>query len=77
MNRQNRSGFKDLNPLSPAALDLRTGIFSCVFRGLLKSSKSSWILALDLRLKQKTQCFCDVQVHLLSPAVLLPLQGIG
>jgi|SaaInlStandDraft_7_1057024.scaffolds.fasta_scaffold57905_2 hypothetical protein len=77
MCSQKSSGFKPLTPLTPAALDLRTGIFCCIFNGLLKSSKSSWILALELRLKQKTLRFCGVQDHLLSPAVILPLQGSG
>jgi len=77
MNRLKSSGFKGLNPLTPAALDLRIGIYPSVFNGLLKSSKSSWILALELRLKQKNQHFCGVQDHLLSPAVLLPLTGVS
>ena len=77
MSSLKASGFKPLTPLTPAALDLRTGIFCCIFNGLLKSSKSSWILALELRLKQKPQRFCGVQDHLLSPAVILPLQGSG
>ena len=76
MSSLKASGFKPLTPLTPAALDLRTGIFCCIFNGLLKSSKSSWILALELRLKQKTQRFCGVQDHLLSPAVILPLTGV-
>lgn len=75
MNSPHRSGFKTLNPLTPAPLDLRNGVFSCFINGLLKSSKSSWSLALELRVKQKFQVFCGFSVHLLSPAVLLPLQG--
>ena len=77
MNRLKSSGFKGLNPLTPAVLDLRIGIYTSVFNGLLKSSKSSWILALELRLKQKNQHFCGVQDHFLSPAVLLPLTGVS
>jgi len=75
MNSLKTSGLKGLSPLTPAALDLRIGIFPSVFNGLLKSTKSSWILALDLRVKQKNQHFCGVQAHPLSPAVTLPLQG--
>ena len=75
MNSLHRSGFKVLNPLNPAPLDLINGVFSCFINGLLKSSKSSWSLALELRVKQKSQGFCGFSVHLLSPAVLLPLQG--
>jgi hypothetical protein len=77
MNRLKTSGFKGLSPLTPALLDLRTGILPSDFNGLLKSSKSSWILALELRLKQKVQHFCGVQDHSLSPAVLLPLTGVS
>ena len=77
MNRLKISGVKGLSPLTPAVLDLRIGIFTSVFKGLLKSSKSSWILALELRLKQKVQHFCGVQDHSLSPAVLLPLTGVS
>ena len=76
MNSLKTSGFKLLSPLTPADLDLRVSILLFIFNGLLKSSKSSWILALELRLKQKTQYFCGVQVHLLSPAVTLPLTGV-
>ncbi len=77
MNRFKRSGFKVLNPLTPAALDLRIGVLPFVFSTLLKSSKSSWILALELRVKKKLQRFCGVQDHSLSPAVLLPLTGVS
>ncbi len=76
MNSLKTSGFKPLSPLTPADLDLRMIILFCIFNGLLKSSKSSWILALELRLKQKVQHFCGVQGHLLSPAVILPLPGV-
>lgn len=75
MNSLHRSGFKVLNPLTPAPLDLKIGIFTCFINELLKSSKSSLSLALELRVKQKFQGFCGFPVHLLSPAVLLPLQG--
>ncbi len=75
MSSLHRSGFKVLNPLTPALLDLRNGVFALFINGLLKSSKSSWSLALELRVKQKIQVFCGFAVHLLSPAVLLPLQG--
>lgn len=77
MSSLQTSGFKGLTPLTPAALDLRNSIFPIIFKGLLKSSKSSWILVLELRFKQKVQHFCDVQAHPLSPAVLLPLTGVS
>ena len=77
MNRLKISGVKGLSPLTPAVLDLRIGIFTSVFKELLKSSKSSWILALELRVKKKLQRFCGVQDHSLSPAVLLPLTGVS
>ena len=76
MSSLQTSGFKGLTPLTPAALDLRNSIFPIIFKGLLKSSKSSWILALELRFKQKVEHFCGVQAHSLSPAVILPLTGV-
>ncbi len=77
MNSLKTSGLKGLSPLTPAALDLRDGVFPSVFKGLLKSTRSSWTLALELRVKKKLQHSCGVQDHSLSPAVLLPLTGVS